>query len=162
MMAASAVGYSSVNQCENNRSIMWRQLNSCSACDRARTNSSFRRQNSIRSCRHHQHFRHTRRPAIRQNKRCTFSPTTTILSSTTSPLAQTGTVVSVNSALKNGASTSRYNSTTVTTIPSSQTITTIVQVRQPMELHQEYDTNTHQLCQSQSSNSSNTSSVRMD
>lgn len=88
MVAASAsVSYSSVNQYDGNRTIMWRHLNSCSSCD-SNSGSSFRRQNSMRGCRHHHHhnnhshphYHHTRKPAIRANKRCTFATTTTTIS----------------------------------------------------------------------------------
>lgn len=150
MVAASAsVSYSSVNQYDgNNRSIMWRHLNSCSSCDSSSNSSSFRRHNSMRNCRHHQHYHHTRRPAIRQNKRCTFATTATILS--TSPTSSTTTTCirssSANNLNLNNNSILRHN-------PSSSV--TLIQTRQAD--HQ----NPHQICQSQSSNSSNASSIRM-
>lgn len=146
MVAASAVSYSSVNQYDGNRSIMWRHLNSCSSCDSNNSNpNSFRRHNSMRTCRHHhQHYHHTRRPAIRQNKRCTFATTTTtILSSSACGGNNNG----------NGSSnTSRYH-------PSSSG--SLAQTRQQADHILEFEPNTHQLCQSQSSNSSNTSSIRI-
>lgn len=139
MVAASAVSYSSVNQYDGNRSIMWRHLNSCSSCDSG--NNSFRRHSNMRTCRHHhQHYHHTRRPAIRQNKRCTFATTTT-------------TILSSACANSSNNSTSRHH-------PSSST--SLAQSRQQSDHHQqEFESNPHPLCQSQSSNSSNTSSIRI-
>lgn len=109
MMAAStSASYSSVNQYDGttilpaNRSILGRRhLNSCSSCDTCSNSicpetvaaSASADSNSCQSG--HHHFHHTRRPAMRQNKRCTFAtgvasmsvanknggpPTTTIVS----------------------------------------------------------------------------------
>lgn len=71
MVAASAASY--------NRSIMWRYLNTCSSCDNiVRDRSS----NVSRNISMHHHHRHTRKPAIRHNKRCTFATTATISDTT--------------------------------------------------------------------------------
>lgn len=161
MVAASAVSYSSVNQYDGNRSIMWRHLNSCSSCDGSNNtgNHSFRRQNSMRTCRnHHQHYHHTRKPAIRQNKRCTFATTaTTILSQST--------ISSTKCGMSDG------NSTTTTSCCHPSSSTSLTQAHQHQHQHQQasdrrqqsldFEPNTHKLCQSQSSNSSNTSSIRI-
>lgn len=146
MVAASAsVSYSSVNQYDGNRSIMWRQLNSCSSCDNA--GSSFRRQNSLRTCRHHHHshphYHHQRRPAIRQNKRCTFATTTTTI---LPPNNGNSNIIGGNG---NGTTTvihHRHHSTS----PSTS-----------FAVNKDNDQTLHQVCQSQSSNSSNTSSIRV-
>lgn len=145
MMAASAASYSSVNQYDGNRSIMWRHLNSCSSCDGSNNtanNNSFRRQSSMRACRNnHQHYHHTRKPAIRQNKRCTFATTaTTILSQST-------------------LSSTKCGNTSTSLTQSHQR-----QHQKPSDRRQQsmdFEPNTHKLCQSQSSNSSNTSSIRI-
>lgn len=141
--ASASVSYSSVNQYDGNRSIMWRHLNTCSTCDKTSginntTNSTgISRQN--RACRHAHHYHHNRRPAIRQNKRCTFATATTTI-----PVSST--------------------------IGCSQALSVTGIGRR--HLHQQFDRssntdspdcnqNPHQQCQSQSSNSSNTSSIRI-
>lgn len=71
MVAASAASY--------NRTIMWRYLNTCSSCDNIVRDRSSKVSRNISMPHHH---RHTRRPAIRHNKRCTFATTATISDTT--------------------------------------------------------------------------------
>lgn len=89
MVAASSASYSSVSQCDNNknvpttnRSIMGRRhLNSCSSCDSC-SNSICPASAEPPSCQSGHHYHHTRRPAMRQNKRCTFATSVSSMSVT--------------------------------------------------------------------------------
>lgn len=80
MVAAStSASYSSVSQYDGttttlptNRSIMGRRhLNSCSSCDSCSNSICTAAESKL--CQSGHHFHHTRRPAMRQNKRCTFA-----------------------------------------------------------------------------------------
>lgn len=85
--ASSSASYSSVSQYDStsivpsNRSIMGRRhLNSCSSCDSC--SNTICTSAESKSCQSGHHFRHTRRPAMRQNKRCTFATSVSSMSVT--------------------------------------------------------------------------------
>lgn len=150
MVASASVSYSSVNQYDGNRSIMWRHLNTCSTCDKTSSANSANTGNSSttvgtsirqnnRNCRHTHHYHHNRRPAIRQNKRCTFATATTTI-----PVSST---IGCNQALSVTGIGRRHH---------HQQIDRTNNTDSP-----DCNENPHQQCQSQSSNSSNTSSIRI-
>lgn len=81
MVAASAASYSSVNQ-YGNRS--WRYLNTCSSCDSMDGSRSMQTINNRHHCHRstHQQYYHTRKPALKRQKRCTFATTTMVAEAT--------------------------------------------------------------------------------
>lgn len=120
MVAAStSASYSSVNQYDSNtilpsnRSIMGRRhLNSCSSCDSCTANTICPSGES-KTCPTGHHFHHTRRPAMRQNKRCTFATS-----------VQTSMTVANN---KNGGPPT----TTIVNLPVTHSATSLRLVPQP-------------------------------
>lgn len=82
MVAASAASYSSMNQ-YGNRS--WRYLNTCSSCDSMDGSRSTQTINNRHHCHRsaHQQYYHTRKPALKRQKRCTFATTTTTVAEAT-------------------------------------------------------------------------------
>lgn len=151
MVASASVSYSSVNQYDGNRSIMWRHLNTCSTCDKNITTTNISgnsassstgiRQN--RTCRHAHHYHHNRRPAIRQNKRCTFATATTTI-----PVSST---IGCSQALSSGNGRRHHSQQQQQSFDGKDCGVDSADCNQKP----------HQQCQSQSSNSSNTSSIRI-
>lgn len=126
MVAAStSVNYSSVNQYDgpaktpSNRSIMGRRhLNSCSSCDSCSkhicASASAPPTNGHSSCAplsstaaaaaDHHHFHHTRRPAMRQHKRCTYATSVQTTMSVANKNGGPPTTTIVNLPLAHGSS----------------------------------------------------------
>lgn len=77
MVAASAASYSSSYR-------SWRYLNTCSSCDSMDGSRSMQTINNRHHCHRssHQQYYHTRKPALKRQKRCTFATTATVAEST--------------------------------------------------------------------------------